>query len=146
MTTRPPGAQTRTISRNTAPGSGKWCTAKRVDDDRERAVRAGQARDVALTPGDVGDTLLGGEVARALQHRPRHVDAGRMPDERGKRADDDAAAAGDIEHRVIGPASAAATIICSAPASAIGAAVLNGIAWRVNWSRMRLWCAASVIR
>ena len=27
---RPPGAQTRTISRNTRSGSGKWCIAKRV--------------------------------------------------------------------------------------------------------------------
>ena len=28
-TTRPPGAHTRTISRSTAPGSGKWWNAKR---------------------------------------------------------------------------------------------------------------------
>src|SRR5258708_915194 len=40
-----------------------------------------------------------------------------------------------------GPASAAATISASAPASAIGAAVLNGVAWRGDLVPMRLLLA-----
>src|SRR6516164_882367 len=39
---------------------------------------------------------------------------------------------------------AAATIIFSASSSVIAGAVLNTVAWRVNWSRIRSWCVASV--
>src|SRR5207302_10082461 len=44
-----------------------------------------------------------------------------------------------------GPACAASTIIFSAASLAIGAAVENGVAWRVNWSRIRLLWVTSVI-
>ena len=72
------------------------------DDDRKGAVRVGQVGHVALAPCDVGDALLGGEKAGALQHRRGHVDPGRVLDVRGKAAHHDAPAAGDIEHRVAG--------------------------------------------
>jgi hypothetical protein len=36
-----------------------------------------------------------------------------------------------------GPGRAASTIIRTASALVIGAAVLNSVAWRVNWSRIR---------
>src|SRR5579863_1698244 len=39
-----------------------------------------------------------------------------------------------------GPGVAASTIMRSALASVIGLAVLNGVACRVNWSRIRSWC------
>src|ERR1051326_192023 len=44
-----------------------------------------------------------------------------------------------------GPGRAASMISFKAASFAIGAAVENGVAWRVNWSRIRSWCAASVI-
>src|SRR6516164_5986182 len=40
---------------------------------------------------------------------------------------------------------AAATIIFSASSSVIAGAVLNTVAWRVNWSRIRSWWVTSVI-
>src|SRR5437762_12006807 len=44
-----------------------------------------------------------------------------------------------------GPGWAASMIFCRAASLAIGAAVENGVACRVNWSRIRLRCAASLI-
>jgi hypothetical protein len=45
--------------------------------------------------------FLGSEGAGALQHRRGHVDAGGVPQIGREGADDDAAAAGDVEHRVV---------------------------------------------
>ena len=109
-------------------------------DDRERAVGIGQGGDVFLSPADVGEPFFDRERAGAVEHRRRHVDTGRVPDVRGEGANYDAAAAGDVEHSVVGTGAAASTITCSAAASVIGFAVLNGIAWRVNWSRISRLC------
>src|SRR6266568_4900449 len=42
------------------------------------------------------------EMARPVEHRRGHVDPRRVLDARGERANHDAAAAGDVEHRIIG--------------------------------------------
>jgi branched-chain amino acid transport system ATP-binding protein len=90
-------------------------------DDVEGAIGIGQPADVAAVPGDVLDPLLGGEVSRAVQHRRRHVDAGRMLHVRGERAHHEAAAAGDIQQRIARPRRGAdSTIIRSALASVTG--------------------------
>ena len=85
--------------------------------DVERAIGIRQRADIALVPGDVADPLLRRMLPRAIEHRRGHVDAGRMPHVRRESAHHDAAAAGDIQHRVAGPGAAASTIMCSALAS-----------------------------
>ena len=71
-------------------------------DDREGAVGIGQALDRALLPGNIGEALLDGERVGALQHCRGHIDAGGMSQMGREGADDDAAAAGDIEQRIAG--------------------------------------------
>jgi hypothetical protein len=56
---------------------------------------------------------------------------------RRESAGDEAAAARDVENPVVKPGSAAATIIRNASALAIGAAALNTLACRLNWSRIK---------
>ncbi len=74
-------------------------------DDREGAIGPGQRGNVALPPGDVGDALFRRQKPRPVEHGRGHVDTGRMPHMGGKAADDDAAAAGDVEHRIRGAGS-----------------------------------------
>jgi hypothetical protein len=62
----------------------------------------GQRRHVAFPLGDVAEALFGGEGACPIEHRRGHVDAGRVPEIGRKRVDDDAAAASNVEQRVVG--------------------------------------------
>ncbi len=72
------------------------------DDDREGAIGVGQVRDVALLEADIGEALFVGQQTGPFEHCRRHVDAGRVLHMRRETAHDDAAAAGDIEHGVVG--------------------------------------------
>src|SRR6266511_134016 len=56
-----------------------------------------------MPPADVGEPLFGLERPRARDHRRREVDAGRVTDDPREGADDEAAAAGDVEHGVLWP-------------------------------------------
>ena len=71
------------------------------DDDGETVVLERQRIYVSLPPLDVGQPLLRREPLRLLEHCRGHVDTGRPAHMRGEGADDDAAAAGEIENRIV---------------------------------------------
>ncbi len=75
--------------------------------DREGRVRPRQRQHVALAPGHVRQAELGGVRPRAVQHRRRDVDAGRVAHDAREGRHDEPGAARDVEHRVLGAGAAA---------------------------------------
>ena len=69
-------------------------------DNFERAVRIGQRGDVTAIPRDVANPTLRCVLARPVQHRRGHINPGRVFHMRREGADNDPAAARDIQHRI----------------------------------------------
>ena len=69
-------------------------------DDGEAAIRIRQGRHVTAVPARVRQTLLRRGLARGVEHGRGHVDPGGVAHVRREGASDEAAAAGDVEHRV----------------------------------------------
>jgi hypothetical protein len=96
------GLRHRFISFRTASGSRKWWNAKREVTIENDASGNGSGSTSPCFHVMLVSPWAAWFFRGLLQHRRREIDAGGVTHGLGEGADDETAAAGDVEHRVVG--------------------------------------------